>query len=325
VRAEFVKAIIVTPEPPGIPLGNSITAARWAGILGGLGHVAALENEWKDEPCDLLVALHARRSHASIERFRKAHPERPLIVALTGTDLYRDLAAADETRRSLEMATRIVALQEAGAEGLRDALRDKTRVIYQSAVAPARRAPPLENCFEACVLSHLRDVKDPLRAAEASRLLPAASRIQITHAGRALDPAWEERALAQQRGNPRYRWIGEQPHDAATELLARSRLLIVSSLMEGGANAIAEAVVCGIPVLCSAVPGNIGMLGSDYPGYFEVKNTQELARLLESAEANPDFLASLKERMNTLKPRFTPERESECWLRLLREIRAGVQ
>ena len=315
-----MKVLIVTPESPTLPLGNTITATRWGGILRKLGHQVDLAGTWNGEDCDLLIALHARRSEPSIERFRLAHARRPLIVALTGTDLYHDLRSSQSVRRSLALATRIVGLQEAAPDELDDSARAKTRIIYQSAAPPLRRGQVSSDYFDVCVLSHLRDVKDPLRAAYAARLLPAESRIRVTHAGRVLQPEWEEKARAEERANPRYRWIGAQSHEAAMELLSASRLLVLSSKMEGGANAIGEAVVCGVPVLCSDVPGNVGMLGSDYPGYFPLADTAQLAGLLSRAEIDSGFLTELQTFIHKLQHRFSPEQELASWSRLLAEL-----
>jgi putative glycosyltransferase (TIGR04348 family) len=312
--------LIVTPEPPGGTLGNSVTAGRWTKILGHLGHRVSTAREWAGEEYDLLVALHARRSHGAIQQFRRAYPKKPLIVALTGTDLYRDLPESTEARHSLSLATRIVVLQDAARQVLDAEACSKTAVIYQAAEPPAHREASLPHCFEVCVLSHLRDVKDPLRAAYAARSLPDYSRILVTHAGTAMDVQWEDSARAEERVNPRYRWIGEQSHEAAMQLLARSRLLVLSSVMEGGANAIAEAVVCGVPVLCSDIAGNAGMLGSGYPGYFRLKDTGQLASLLVRAETDETFLELLQEFILKLQPRFAPGQEMESWNRLLQEL-----
>jgi len=315
-----MKAIIVTPEAAGAPLGNRITAHRWAKILEALGVRVSIAREWNHEDCDLLIALHARRSHDSVERFRRAFPNRPLILALTGTDLYLDLQTSVEALHSLSLASRVVVLQAAAFEELDDEVAARTRVIYQSAEPPQHPSKPREDCFEVCVLSHLREVKDPLRTASASRLLPVESRICVIHAGRALEPEWEDIAREEQRLNPRYSWIGEQSHESALQLLARSRLLVVSSLMEGGANVIAEAVMCGVPVLCSDVRGNVGMLGVYYPGYFRPGDTGQLARLLRRAETDARFLALLGDHIQSLRARFAPEQELACWQRLLQDL-----
>jgi putative glycosyltransferase (TIGR04348 family) len=310
----------VTPVPPGSSLGNSVTADRWGGILRRLGHEVSILTEWVHEECDLLIALHARRSYPSIERLHRTNPDRPLIVALTGTDLYSDLPQISEARQSLSMATRIVVLQRAALDELDDLARNKTTVIYQSAVPPAVFEPADPETFDVCVLSHLRAVKDPLRAAFAARLLPVESRIQIHHAGSILEQEWDQRVREEERVNDRYHWIGDQTHEYAMKLLARSRILVLSSFMEGGASAIAEAVVCGVPVLCSRISGNIGMLEAGYPGYFASADTVRLADLFRRIETEPDFAAALRTHIGKLRPRFSPEQELAGWKELLARI-----
>jgi len=313
---------IISPAT-GTTLGNSITAIRWARIFRTLGHGVSIAREWKEEPCDLLIALHARRSHSSIESFRQTHPEYPLIVALTGTDLYNDMPSNQEVHHSLHLATRVVVLQSAALEMLPDDVRRKANVIYQSAIPPQHAPHPAEDRFDVCVLSHLREVKDPLRAALASRLLPDTSRIRIIHAGRALDSHWETLARREERNNSRYRWVGEQSHDAAMELLASCRLCVLSSAAEGGANAIAEAAVCGVPVLCSDIPGNRGMLTPAYPGYFRTGDTEQLSQMLNRAENEPAFINELRHIVRVLQKRFSPAEEFACWAELLRMLTPG--
>ena len=214
---------LVCPAPPGSRQGNRVTALRWARILRGLGHRVRILAAGSGEGADLLVALHAQRSAASVKAFRARHPERPVVVALTGTDLYRDLARSRAARRSLELADRLVLLQEAGRRALPAAQRRKARVIHQSlAVPPGAAGERSRRFFDVCVLAHLRAVKDPLRAALAVRDLPRSSRIRVIHLGRALDPRLGVRARAEERRNPRYRWLGETPRPRALRRLARS-------------------------------------------------------------------------------------------------------
>lgn len=237
---------LVCPAPPGSRQGNRVTALRWARILRGLGHRVRILGAWRGEDVDLLVALHARRSAPSVRAFRARHPGRPVVVALTGTDLYHDLARSRVARRSLALADRLILLQAAGRRALPAAQRRKARVIHQSVAVPAgagragsrragspgpgdsRAARSLRGgrsarTFDACVLAHLRAVKDPLRAALAVRDLPAGSRIRVVHLGRALDPALAARARREMARNPRYRWLGERSRASALQRLARSR------------------------------------------------------------------------------------------------------
>lgn len=141
--------------------------------------------------------------------------------------------------------------------------------------------------------------------------------------GGALDVEMERLARVEMEENPRYRWLGELPRWKTLALMARSRLLVLSSRMEGGANVIGEAVVAGVPVLASAIPGSIGLLGEDYRGYFPVGDTQALASLLRRAETEPEYLAGLRTHGARLAPLFSPERELRAWEALLREVAPG--
>ncbi len=286
--------------------------------MRALGHRASI-GDCRDSDADVLVALHAFKSATAALRFRRRHPRRPLIVALTGTDLYRDLARRPRARAAVAAADLLIALQPAARRALPPAARHKLRVICQSAPAPARRPAPGRG-FIVAVIGHLRAVKDPLRSAYAARPLPAASRLRIVHAGRALTPAWAARATAEMARNPRYRWLGELSPARARALLGRSHLLVLSSRMEGGANVIGEAAVRGVPVLASRIDGSLGLLGAGYRGFFPVGDTAALTQLLRRVETDAPFRASLRRHVRSLAPQFSPARERAAWRRLLAEV-----
>ena len=220
---------LITPAPAGSRKGNRVTAQRWARLLRELGHRVRVRQEYQGERCDLLVALHAGRSAPSIRRFRDLHPEGPLVVALTGTDLYDQIHTLPEARRSLELASRLVLLQPLGVAELPESVRGRARVIYQSVPPPRFHVRPRPGAFEVCVLGHLRPVKDPFRTARAARLLPSDSRVRVLHLGAALSPEMAEEARAEAARNPRYRWLGELPRWRALRVLARCRLLVLTS------------------------------------------------------------------------------------------------
>jgi putative glycosyltransferase (TIGR04348 family) len=223
-------------------------------------------------------------------------------------------------QRSIELADRLVVLQARAVEALPHNLQAKARVIVQSAVGPTSRPAPRKDAIEVCVLGHLRAVKDPFRTALASRRLPRESRISVSHLGAALGPEMERRARQEMLRNRRYRWLGDLPHAEALRVLARSRLLVNSSKMEGGANAICEALACGVPVLSSRIAGSMGLLGDDYPGYFDVGDTLGLAVLLSRIETDTAFRERLKSRCRTLARIVEPQRELAAWRRLLAEL-----
>ncbi len=289
--------------------------------MRGLGHRIRVAAEYDGSPADLMVALHAWRSAEAIRRFRRTFPNRPLVVALTGTDAY-DYIDRDPrpTLRSLQIADRLVALHGLLRRRIPPRFCDKLRVIYQSAEPVPRRKETMTRAFEVAVIGQLRDVKDPLRAAEAARRLPASSRIRIIHLGAAATPAWATRAIAEMKINPRYVWRGEVPGAEARRVLGRARALVLSSLSEGGANVISEAVVAGVPVLASRIDAAVALLGRDYPGYFAVGNTAALARLLHRIETDAEFLNRLCRVLARRVGLFKPAREIAAWKKLLAEI-----
>ena len=312
---------IITPAPPRSRYGNRVTAIRWSKILRHLGHRVVIRESYLDEPFDLLVALHARRSFESTKRFHRKHPKSPIVVALTGTDLYRDLSHCKKAQRSLDIATRLVVLQPRALDELRNGWRDKTRVVYQSvSLRPRQKRPLKSSWFDVCVVGHLRPVKDPFRAAMAARLLPRSSSIRVTNLGGAMSALEEDRAQREMNLNPRYRWRGEVSPYRVREILSRSQLFVISSRMEGGANALGEAIVAGLPVLASRISGSMGILGDDYPGYFEVGNTVELAGLMLECETNPEFLSEITRLCSELIPLFDPDREQASWADLIDEL-----
>jgi len=273
-----------------------------------MGHRAFIVQPGPAPAADVLLALHARKSAEAVRSARQLHPGTKVIVALTGTDLYRDVRIDPAARRSLELADRLIVLHDGAAAELSARLRRKIHVVPQSAPA-MRRVPPLRRWFEAVVVAHLRPEKDPLRAAQAARRLGAGSRIRVVHAGAALSNQMRRDALAEMRSNPRYRWLGELPRWKARRLIARGRVLCITSEMEGGANVLSEAVAAGTPVLGSRIPALRAILGADYPGLFPFGDTGALARLLRRAEDDRRFLEGLHRRCIRVRPKLSPARE----------------
>ena len=311
---------IVTPASAGSTYGNRITAIRWAGILKQLGHRVSITQAYDGKDTDLLVALHARRSYPSVKQFHQKHPDLPVVVALTGTDIYRDLKSDPRAMESLKIASSIVALQPKALEQLKRSVRAKARVIYQSVEKRKRTKSTSANHFDVCVIAHLRPVKDPFRAALASRLLPATSRIRILQIGKAMTGSMLKRAEAEAVINPRYRWLGELSKSRAARYLVKSRICVLSSRLEGGANVLSEAIVAGVPVLASRIDGNTGILGDDYPGLFDAGDTRALAKLLRRAETDATFLNELRTRTKRLAHLFDRKRETQAWADLINEL-----
>ena len=323
MRRSKISVIIISPALRHANNGNWHTAYRWARFLRERYRVS-LATEWSGASPgaspECMIALHARRSAESIARFAQLHAGRPLIVVLTGTDLYRDIRSDASARRSLELATHLVVLQDEGPAELAPQLRRKCRVIYQSAPR-LDRGTPSRRTFDALLVGHMRAEKDPLTPMRSVQRLAPDSRVRLIHIGEALDENHLRAARAlQQRSWPtleRYLWLGHRPHAETRQRIRRSHVMVISSLMEGGANVVVEAVTAGVPVLASRIPGNVGMLGREYNGYFPVGDDKALAALLERASRDGRFLAGLRAQCARRAPLFRPARERREVVRLL--------
>jgi hypothetical protein len=140
----------------------------------------------------------------SIEHFHHANPGR-LAVVLTGTDLYRDLPQSREATRSLEIADRLVVLQEDAMHVLPAAARSKATVIFQSAPPIERRTRPRDR-LECVAVGHLRAEKDPRTLFRAWSRLPRAAPIFMRHIGAPLDAELGAAAFEAMRRDTRYRY-----------------------------------------------------------------------------------------------------------------------
>jgi putative glycosyltransferase (TIGR04348 family) len=313
--------LIVTPHAARANNGNWRTATRWARMLREHFRVIVQAQPMPEAlvPADCLVALHARRSHAVIRAWHERNPGRPAVVVLTGTDLYRDLPGDLDARDSLAIADRLVVLQEEAVRALPREHRRKARVVYQSARA-LRPAAKLTTRFHCLFVGHLREEKDPVTALRAWARLPPELPVHLTLVGGALDQALAEAVGTVASQDPRVRWRGARPHGWTRQAIKRAHLLIVPSLMEGGANVIAEAVTAGTPVLASRVPGNVGMLGRGYRGYFPAGDAARLAQLIQRFRDEAQFRRALIQDCRARRALFAPARERAALLQLMREV-----
>jgi putative glycosyltransferase (TIGR04348 family) len=320
--------VIVSPALAEANNGNWQTAHRWAGFLAAQFDVR-IAQRWPDGHADhdtLLIALHARRSAESVQAWAQASAGRGLALVLTGTDLYRDIGIDAQAQQSLALAHRLVVLQELGVEALPERFRAKARVIFQSTPSARPASKPADHLL-AVMVGHLRQVKSPQTLFEAAHRLASRKDIRIEHIGEPLEPGWSELARNAEAKNPHYRWRGALPHAQTLAAIRQAHVLVHTSAMEGGAHVILEAVCNGTPVLASRVPGNVGMLGADYGGYFEHGDAEGLVRLLERCRAGqdpnapePPLLDRLRAQCSLRAPLFAPESERTALLQLIGEL-----
>jgi len=307
--------VIVTPALAEANNGNWRTAKRWAGMLASAYRVR-LTRRWAPTDGDagagdaLMIALHARRSAASMQAWRAARPRAPLVLVLTGTDLYRDIDTDADARRSLALADALVVLNELGASRLPAADRPRCHVVLQSCPARAPMAGKTGRHLRALMVGHLREEKDPRTWFKAIRALAKRDDLRFDHIGEALDPALAAEADALAAAVPHYRWLGGRGHAETRRRIQAAHVLVHPSVMEGGAQVVIEAIRSGTPVLASRMEGNVGLLGADYAGYFPVGDASALAALLARARDDAAMLPALVRQMALRAPLFDPQAEA---------------
>ena len=317
-RAQNIKrghVVIISPALSDANNGNWQTANRWRQMLAK-NFYCRIVKTWPDKFAnqdEVMIALHARKSAESIAAWHAAHGSARLVLALTGTDLYRDIQTDTAAQASLDMASRLIVLQELAMLGLPEQHRAKAEMIFQSTASQ----PTLEKSvahLRAVMVGHLRDEKSPETLFAAARLLKAPDGIFIDHIGAGLDAALATAAEATAKACPHYRWLNAVPHRATRRAIGQAHVLVHASKMEGGAHVLMEAVCSGTPVLASRIDGNVGMLGTDYLGYFDWGDAAGLARLLHECRASRSdpngFLAQLQKQCVARAPLFAPELES---------------
>jgi putative glycosyltransferase (TIGR04348 family) len=316
---------LVTPALADANNGNWQTAHRWARMLSGHYEVRVVkawpDDRAEDDGTDVLLALHARRSADSVAAWAQADPDRPLVLALTGTDLYRDIRDDASARRSLALAHRLIVLQELAPLALPDVHRGKCHVVFQSSTRRQTLTNKPRGHLRVVVVGHLREEKLPQTVFEAARRLSPEEGILIDHIGNPLDPVLAQLARDTAAACPHYRWLGGQPHEATRRRIQRAHLLVHPSRMEGGAHVIMEAVLSGTPVLASRMDGNVGMLGPDYGGYFPVGDATALVARLRDCRRDiaqgSGRLAALQAQCSARAPLFEPAAEQAALLRVL--------
>lgn len=308
---------LVSPALADANNGNWRTAARWQRHLSHVAEVR-LTQGWPGEPADVMIALHARRSGEAVAAFRAAWPRRGLAVVLTGTDLYRDLPDDPVARRSLALADELIVLQDEALHAVPVEARPKTRVLLQSAPGVRLRRPADGGALVA--IGHLREEKDPQTLWRALPRLQNLPGFRLDHYGAALDARLGEQALHHQAAHPGYRWHGAVSAASARAALARSRGLVHMSRMEGGANVMIEAVRSGVPVIASRIPGNLGLLGAGYDGFFEPGDAQGLAEQVRRLWRDAGFEHHLRQQCAEREPLFTPACERAALQALVQRL-----
>jgi putative glycosyltransferase (TIGR04348 family) len=313
---------IISPALAAANNGNWQTAKRWQHMLSTEYHVEIML-QWDgtsgSKVFDVMLALHARRSADSMAHWAAKFPDKLIVLALTGTDLYRDIAVDPVAQQSLKLAHRLIVLQDMGPKSLPAEYQSKCQVIFQS--TPRRQSvPKTSKKLRALMVGHLRSEKSPETYFAAARVLAQRPDIVLDHIGAQLDADLGNQACQLAAKVLTYRYLGEQTHAQTRARITRAHLLVHPSRMEGGAHVVMEAVMSGTPVLASRIDGNVGMLGADYDGYFPWGDAQALANLLLRCKNEPLFLDHLKVQCALRSPLFEPRTEQAALLKIVSQV-----
>lgn len=337
--APAARVVIVSPALAPANNGNWQTARRWARLLAP-HHPVRISGSWPDPGArdarghwrdDVMLALHARRMAEPVAQWARERGSAGLGVVLTGTDLYRDIQHDAAARHSLDVAQRLVVLQELGLRELEPHWRAKAEVVLQS-TTNRRTLSKTRRHLTAIMVGHLRGEKSPETLWQAAAQIDPGEGIRLLHVGRALEPELAQQAQAVAARCPHYRWLGECSHERTRRLIQQAHVLVHPSRMEGGAHVVMEAVCSGTPVLASAIGGNLGLLGEDYAGCFPVGDAAALVhglrrlRLAQRAGDAPEVAEArrwalhLAAQCEARRPLFQPEAEAAALRALVRRL-----
>ena len=323
-----MKIAIFSLATPETRSGNWVTASRWQRSLRSAGHrVAILHEVGQVDDCDaeILIGLHARRSGPALLHFKKLYPERKTIVALSGTDIYRDLSPTRKRQsataiKSLNTCDQIVLLQPLMAKRMQPVWRSKSTVVMMDEVK--RRVPKrnVGKVLQACVVGHLRSEKDPFRAAMAVRDFPQDLSVVVKHVGGARTDSFRQRASLESKRNANWNWLGSVEYREAQSLMRSSDLLVNTSRSEGAPNVLFEAIGHRLPIIASKIDGHVGVLGADYRGYFKTGDTSGLQRLLVRCAKDVGFYQQLLSSMDALAKKYRPGSELKSLLNAVEKV-----
>jgi putative glycosyltransferase (TIGR04348 family) len=305
-----LNVVIVSPALAEANNGNWQTAQRYARMLRSSCRVRIVQRWDGSDQDHVMIALHARRSYASIADWHVRHGMRGLVVVLTGTDLYRDIQSDPEAQQSLRWAHTLVVLQTEGLQAVPKEFQPKVVVAFQSTTT-RKTLPKTTRHLRAIMVGHLRPEKSPRTFFKAASVLAEYSDIHLQHVGGEHDAALARDAHETAAVCPQYAFLGARPHEVTRRLIQRAHVLVHPSVMEGGAHVVMEAICSGVPVIASRISGNEGMLGQDYAGFFPTEDANALAALLLRVRRDPSFYALLANQCALRAPLFAPAREQE--------------
>lgn len=113
--------------------------------------------------------------------------------------------------------------------------------------------------------------KGPRRVLEACALLPEPPKMVFVGSG------------SQRPEGEGVLYAGHVEHSMLPWYLFAADVFVLPTLSEGMPNAIIEAMACGVPIVTSAIPPNLFLLGEHYPLFANPVDIAEISQKIQSA------------------------------------------
>jgi L-malate glycosyltransferase len=335
-----MKSLLLAPTAPPRLTGNAVTVERISSLLAKAGVICrivdlsatpagALAEIARNFQPDLIHAFHAYKAGPC--GFALARDLAvPLLITMTGTDIYGDLESADTREEVLQVlgaSARITVFNTQARSVLFHCGIDRrtVSVVHQSVSLPAnaetdwrerlgidREAPVF------LLLGGIRRIKDfsfALTAlAESRKRFPT---LRLLIAGPVIEP--EEFAKIQTwcTGRSWVALLGEVPRREIRALFATGDVLINTSRSESESNAVLEAMSRGKIVIARDIPGNASLFGGDRRFLFrDARELQDVIDHVLTDRRGWDRYGAQARRRITRS--FSPAREQAGYLRAYR-------
>jgi glycosyltransferase involved in cell wall biosynthesis len=340
---------VVTPFGAASGMGNWRTASRYAQMLRASGINASIHEAAKiDDACaesgqrTVGIVLNAARSASCVHTLAAAGI--PVMVVMTGTDLYGVLRADRATETSyaaaesaMLTASMVLTLQEEAQQEIQrrwPALAGRVFVLPQTSPPRKPHAPVVtvqSKTVRFLIAAHIREEKDPRTAFQAfhiafpdgwaERADGGRVPVRLIHVGGYQDKTLAHELMLLAGQFPGILLEGPLTHAETMRQMTHVHCLVQPSISEGGALVIAEAVACRLPVIASNIPAHRAQLGADYPGLFKTGDAHDLARQLRRFVADPELLSDLQRRQAALITKLaSPAQERDELVRLVRQL-----
>lgn len=312
--------LILFPDNKKAVTGNFCSALQYERILESLGNNVELINKYDNQEAEVLIAINADKNNSDIRKFHTDNPKSKIILILSGTDIYP--FPSNRAIDSMEISNVLVLLQSQAFNQVPEKYRKKSSVIHQSIerLKLDSQALKSDSEFKVVLISNIRPVKDPLIAPRACQMIPASSKLKITHVGYCLDSKFEDLLFKESKNNDRYEWIGGRSVLETRTILSQSDLLLITSQHEGAGRVVGEAVQLEVPIISTNNDGVMGVLGEEYEGYYPVGDVEALTALLIKAEKDKSFLEHLNLQCKNKKTLFSVEEETKSWSDIINDL-----